>query len=376
VTDDALFVTGAQRSGTTLLEKLLASQPGISMLSQPFPLLFVEVKRAFLRSLGNDDPYPLGHLFLEKRYPRGAFIDFLQQWRAQREQLWSLLAPAQSYSGQYTHFTHEQLDEALAHVSPENDDFAAVVNTLNRRLSRTTSARWFGSKETMCEEYVPALLDAGFRCTIILRDPRDILASLNYGCGHEFGGALKPLLFNARSWRKSVAVALAMEEHPRFRWCRYEDLVRDAPATLTRLAPVAIDGTDWMGEIRDEAGNPWPGNSSHAEHRGISSASVGIHRDVLPAAASRLMEAACLPELQLLGYETEMTAADARRELATCSEPYATARTGMESDFATPENIAAEIERFDRIRQQPSESSTEWFLFERAHARLREGLGA
>ena len=74
MTDDALFVTGAQRSGTTLLEKVLASQPGISMLSQPFPLLFVEVKRAFLRSLGNDDPYPLGHLFRERRYTRGAFI--------------------------------------------------------------------------------------------------------------------------------------------------------------------------------------------------------------------------------------------------------------------------------------------------------------
>jgi len=375
VTDDVLFVTGAQRSGTTLLEKLLAAQPGISMLSQPFPLLFVEVKRTFLRSLGNDDAYPLGHLFREKRYTRGAFIHFLQRWRAQREQLRSLLAPAQSYSGQYTHFTHEQLDEALAHIS-RDDDFSAVVSTLNRRLSRTASAQWFGSKETICEEYVPALLDAGFRCTIILRDPRDVLASLNYGRGHEFGGALKSLLFNARSWRKSVAVALAMEEHPRFRWCRYEDLVTDVQATMTRIAPVAIDGRELTGNIRDEAGRPWPGNSSHAEHHGISDASVGIHRDVLPASTSRLMEAACLPELRLLGYETEMTAADAQRELETCSEPYATTRAGMQSDFVTAQNIAAELERLDRVRQPPSVSSAEWFLFERSHARLREGSDA
>lgn len=376
MTNDALFVTGAQRSGTTLLEKLLASQPRISMLSQPFPLLFIEVKRAFLRSLGYDDPYPLGHLFREKRYTRRAFSDFLKTWRTQREQLRPLLAPTQSYSGQYTHFTDEQLHEAFAHVSPRTDDFAAVVNTLNRCLSRNPSALWFGSKETVCEEYVPALLDAGFRCAIILRDPRDVLASLNYGRGHEFGGALKPLLFNARSWRKSVAVALAMEEHPRFRWCRYEELVTDAAATMTRIAPVAVDGAELTGDIRDDAGNAWPGNSSHAEHRGISNASVGIHRGVLPAATSRLMEAACLPELQLLGYETDMTAADAQRELAACSEPYATARRGMESDFATAENIAAEIERLDRARQPPSESSTEWFIFARAHARLREGFAA
>src|SRR5205807_9875042 len=155
------------------------------------------------------------------------------------------------------------------HVSPEKDDFAAVVNTLNRRLSKTPSARWFGSKETICEEYVPALLDVGFRCAITLRDPRDVLASLNYGRGHAFGGARKPLLFNARSWRKSVAVALAMEEHRQFRWCRYEDLVTDAPATLTRIAPAAIHNTAVTGEVRDESGKPWPGNSSHAEHRGI-----------------------------------------------------------------------------------------------------------
>jgi len=376
VTNNALFVTGAQRSGTTLLEKLLASQPRISMLSQPFPLFFIEVKRAFLRSLGYDDPYPLGHLFREKRYTRAGFIDFLRAWRPQSEQLRSFLAPVQSYSGQYTRFTDEQLDEALAHVSPKNDDFAAVVNTLNRRLSKTPSAQWFGSKETMCEEYVPALLDAGFRCTIILRDPRDVLASLNYGRGQEFGGALKPLLFNARSWRKSVAVALAMEGHPRFRWCRYEELVADARATVARIAPLAIDAAELTGDIRDEAGKSWPGNSSHAEHHGISNASVGVYRGVLPAAASRLMEAACLPELQLLGYETEMTAADAQREVAACSEPYATARKGMENDFVTAENIAAEIERLDRVRQPPSESSAEWFLFEQAHARLRDGFAA
>jgi Sulfotransferase family len=47
-----LFVTGMQRSGTTLLEKLLHAHPELSVLSQPFPLLFVEVKRAFLESIG------------------------------------------------------------------------------------------------------------------------------------------------------------------------------------------------------------------------------------------------------------------------------------------------------------------------------------
>jgi hypothetical protein len=373
VIDDAIFITGAQRSGTTLLEKLLAAQDHISLLSQPFPLLFVDVKRAFLHMLGcDDDLYPLGHLFLERRYASDALGEYLGRWRACRSNLELLFDKMSTYSGQYTRFTSAQLERAFSSIS-SSDDFASVVTKLDRSLAVSSGSRWFGSKETMCEEFARPLLDRGFHCAIIIRDPRDVIASLNHDRGQEFGGAIKPTLFNARNWRKSVAFALAMESHPRFHWCRYEDLVANPDAELSRLAgAIGIDCVELPGEIRDSAGAVWRGNSSHGERHGVDMSSVGSYRQLLPHGVSEFAEAACLPELQFLGYETTMTREAAIRVLHEYREPYTTTRAGMQRDAATPQNLALEAQRLERLTERTDEESPLWFLFPLAHAKLRE----
>ncbi len=344
VIDDALFLTGAQRSGTTLLEKLLAAQPHISLLSQPFPLLFVEAKRAFLHSIGSDgERYPLGHLFGESRYRQAALDHFLGGWRISPEELQELFARMSAYSGQYTRFPAAALDDVFRRLS-SGHDFAAVVDEIDHGLADQSDAEWFGSKETICEEFVPYLLARGFRCVIILRDPRDLITSLNHGRGLEFGGEIKPILFNIRSWRKSVSFARTLETHPRFHWCRYEDLVRDPASTLSRLAERLF-----IADVQVRPIENWAGNSSHREHEGISKSSIGVYQEMMPPAASRLIEAACLPEMQILGYETSMTREDALQTLAGLFEPYPSVRTGMERDGATPENAAAEIERLNEV---------------------------
>ena len=344
---DEIFVTGMLRSGTTLLEKLLAQQERISMLSQPFPLLLVEAKRAFLRQLGHpDDPYPLGHLFRETRYTRADLARFLSHWRAPREELEALFSRMSHYSGQGTRFTREQLEPALA-AAAEAGDFAGVVSTLLHRLALRPEARWFGSKEITCEELVPLFLQQGFRCVIIVRDPRDVVTSLNHGSGRTIAGDVRPTLFNVRAWRKSVAVARECEQSERFFCCRYEDLVANPDQTMRELAAkLALDlGTFDFGKLRDESGEAWSGNSSHRAHDGVSASSVAMFRALLPPPVSRFVEAACLPELQSLGYETTLTHAEATRALHEFREPYTITRAGVESDMATPENARLEEER-------------------------------
>lgn len=343
--DDALFVTGGLRSGTTLLAKLIGGQPDISLLVQPFPLLFVETKRAFLRAHGVANArYPLGHLFHDGQ-PADSLEAFLRNWRISSGEVAKIFAGMASYSGQLTRFTHEQLDHALASLSAYAD-FAEVVATLDRSLGQT-AAQWSGSKEVVCEEFLPCLLARGFRCAVIVRDPRDVLASLNHGRGTEFGGELRPTLFNIRSWRKSVAFALAMETQPRFAWCRYEDLVANPSAVLAR-----IHASLGLPDIDEERLHPregvWRGNSSHGDRIGITDASVGMWRELLPSAAAQLVEAACLPELQRLDYATTMTFTDGANTLASATEPYPMTRADFESDAVTTENIALEI---DRLRE-------------------------
>jgi hypothetical protein len=374
VTYRTIFLTGMQRSGTTLLARLLDDMEQVSLLSQPFPLLFVEAKRAFLRSLGSEDRYPLGHLFLESRYCAADFARFLKNWRTSSDALAEIFARMDAYSGQYTRFTPDQLSHAFANL-PSDADFATVVGSLDRRLARHPDALGSGSKETVCEELVPHLLDRGFVCVIILRDPRDVIASLNHGRGQEFGGEVKPTLFNIRNWRKSVAVALAMEEHPLFHWCRYEDLVRDPSGETARLRQrIGLEPARLTADLRDENGETWRGNSSHGERKGVSTSSVGVYERVLSTSAAMAIEAACLPELQLLGYETSLTRHEACDRISAFEDPYPNARDGMEADASTPENLELERWRLDRLIDPPGVDSVRWFLFERTHARLREAF--
>jgi hypothetical protein len=336
--EDLLFVTGGLRSGTTLLANLLG------VLQQPFPLLFVEAKRAFLREAGVPrDNYPIGHLFHDGDPGADALDQFLRRWRTSPEELARLFGAMKSYSGQKTRFTDEELQQAFAAIST-SDDFASVVAQLDRTLAHPPDGR-VGSKEVFCEEFLPHLLGRGARCVVILRDPRDVLASLNHGRGREFGGELRPTLFNIRSWRKSVKFALELQSHPRFAWCRYEDLVADAAGVLGRIYDSLGLGELDRDRLERES---WSSNSSYGERAGISDESVGAWRNVLPSAAARLVEAATLPELQLLGYETSMSIETAVSELANSSEPYAITRPGFERDALNAENIALEIARLRR----------------------------
>jgi hypothetical protein len=135
----------------------------------------------------------------------------------------SLFEAMTRFSGQYTRPNPTVLAAALDALRP--GDFFDTVSQLYRSLGAKPGAAVFGGKETICEEFLPYLLDRGCACVLILRDPRDVLASLNHGRGTDFAGPLKPTLFNVRNWRKSVAFALHLTGHPRFAWMRYEDLV-------------------------------------------------------------------------------------------------------------------------------------------------------
>ncbi len=369
-----LFLTGMQRSGTTLLERLVGLHPHASILAQPFPLIFVEAKRDFLLGFGRSRVrYPLGHLFLEDEYRQEDFDRYLAKLQINGVRLRQIFDEMRDFSGQYTRFDRSAVERAIP-VLPAAAGFAELLAALYRSLSPEPEAPIVGGKETICEEFLPHFLDRGWRCVLILRDPRDVVASLNHGRGPEYGGPLKTTLFNVRNWRKSVAYALHLDGHPGFLWLRYEDLVADPRTTLHRIAH-NLGLADFVpGEIRDVAGRFWTGNSSHGERLGVSDASVGAYQQILPEAVVQFVEAACLPELRFLGYPTSLDAEEAPGVLHGFEEPYEITREGIENDLAGDANAALESRRLELLGEAPAAATQPWFLFERAHARLREAL--
>jgi len=340
----------------------------VTVLSQPFPFLFLETKRAFLRArCGSDEPYALGHLFLERRFSAADFAAFLAQHHLERERARQVFAEMEEYSGQYTRLNPAAVDTVLV-----DDTFVPLVSALYRGLARR-DVPISGGKETTCEEFLPHFVGEGVRCALTIRDPRDVLASLNHGSGPAFGGSLKPTLFNIRQWRKSVAFALELEGRAGFHWLRYEDLVADAAMQLQRLAEALqlgpVDRRTVTGEVHAQDGHPWAGNSSHGERRGISSESVGVYRRVLPPDVTRFVEAACFAELRLLGYAMTTEERDVPEILHSFCEPYHT-RTELAADAPSAENTRREVRRFELLRGAGADDITLYFLFRRAYERL------
>jgi hypothetical protein len=149
---------------------------------------------------------------------------------------------------------------------------------------------------------------------MIVRDPRDVLASLDHGRGGEYMGRRKPPLFNLRQWRTSVAFALHYRDHERCAMIRYEDLVGSVDtvgAQLTALLAVApFDPAVLAGELEDREGAVWWSNSSHHRMARVSTASVGKHRDLLDEWTARWIEAVCYPEMLALGYQLTIDEAE------------------------------------------------------------------
>ena len=75
-----------------------------------------------------------------------------------------------------------------------------VVNEL-----RLPGLAVIGSKEIAVEEYIPYFIEVGTKVVLVVRDPRAMIASLALGEGERYGGSPRPILFDVRNWRKSVA---------------------------------------------------------------------------------------------------------------------------------------------------------------------------
>ena len=122
-------------------------------------------------------------------------------------------------------------------------------------------------------------------------------------------GGPKPTLLNLRNWRKSVAVALALEGRPGFAWVRYEDLVSSPSPILDGIArTLGIDAFSWRpGDgVENHGGQPWPGNSSHHDVHGVSQASVGVWRTCCRTTLASTPRRSACPSLEALGYPESM----------------------------------------------------------------------
>jgi hypothetical protein len=372
-----LFITGLYRSGSTLLEKLLHNHGNILVGGQPFPYLYFDVKKEFLDSLHLERRYPLGQMFLEDDYRMEDFYRFLSQEQITEDSIIEIIQRMQGYSGQTTQgFSQYLLDKGV-----RSGMFETVYSGLMNQLVDFLGGEdlvYAGSKEIFCEEYIPFFLKRDIKCVVILRDPRDVIASLNYGKGSLYTGDVRPTLFIIRQWRQSVSFCLSLDGHPYFFYLKYEDLVNDLWFYLdkiTEFLDVPKFSRDQFQEgIIDQDGTLWKGNSSFSEHSFVSSTSVGKYAEVVPEQTIRYIEYLCQPEFNALGYENNYEIDD--KILHKFSEPLEVTHKSFNKDFSVdPAHIHQEEERFSQLKKKIDENEQmRWFIFPEAYQKLRNYL--
>jgi hypothetical protein len=361
------------------VEKVLNMHPQVICASQPFPVFYFFVMDLFHQLKGLQRRYPLGHLFLEDGYTPDDLHRFLDERVITAEELtsfWELMA---GYTGLWT----PQIIQFRGQVRPGT--FWEIYSQLNgsiQRLFPKDGARYLGGKDTKAEEYITFLLKRGVKVVNVIRDPRGMIASVNFRERDNKIGENRPVLYSLRAWRKSVAISLACEEEPGFLWLNYEDFVRNSQGWTQKLAnflgvdPYPVRAFD--NGIYDQWGKLWQGNSSFQDSRGVSDASLTVFKKKLPREVIAYIETVCLPEMKALGYEFMAAEGFDPVILESYRDPFARIHFKFPADYShSRERLEQEVRRYqlltDDAELTPDEAQR-WFISQKAYRRLRAAM--
>ncbi|MDR3088447.1 MAG: sulfotransferase [Desulfobulbaceae bacterium] len=344
-----IFITGMGRSGTTLIEKLLSNHDKIDILSQPFPLLFIESKKRFLRSIGESGYFVLNQCMEDRCYSQEQFDEFIDTIHLSCSELFGLFSAMGSYSGQCTKHN----------VLPTINNDKKIIGLKNLYLESielfdVADKLFVGSKEIMCEEFLPYLCDNGFKCLIIIRDPRDVVASVNYPIGHKYLGSKKPTLFIVKTWRKSIEYIRYLSGQKNFLFIRYEDLVCNPYFVLDKITNFLelepFKPNQFEKGISDRNGELWKANSSfHSKNWFISPNSVGKYMDVLSGEEIKYIETVCFCDMKMMQYG--LSSIPDRNIICDFRDHDLEYSKHLDRDYSSlPENIQKEILRFESLK--------------------------
>lgn len=367
-----LFITGIFRSGTTLLDKLLNSHDKIFIASQPYPELFYSTKSEFLKSKGIQRKYPFDPMLNEEQYRLKDFLEFLVKTKLTNEFLKDL-------QEQFLDDESDWIQFQLQELTREGDFFTIHRQLINlmSKVYRKADLTYTGSKEILCEEFVPYMAIDGNKAIVVIRDPRDVISSLAFGKSRVYTGDYRPMLYALRMWRKSVAFAIASHNNPDFMFIKYEDLAMKPNGTLKRITEfLGVDPFEedaYVYGLEDQSGKSWAGNSSFGMKTNIDSSSIGIHKSVLNAHQVKYIETICAPEMEYLGYKVGADKLNLRR-LEGISEPTTVLSEGFDENYSfDPANLKMETDRLQKLwlEDMSDEECRKWFIFPSVYQALR-----
>jgi hypothetical protein len=360
------FITGVYRSGTTLLEKLIGSDLSVSLFSQPSAPLFFGAKNKIYSKLSLHKSFPIDPSFPDPGYSWNKMYELLDSEIFTKEDLQLVFKNIKNYHGILT-AEIVQLENKI-----KEGNFLDVLSQILEQLNEEKKP-YVGSKEILCEEFTPYFIRNGIRTLIIIRDPRDMICSLNFGRGAEFTGLIRPLLYSLRLWRKSIAFSILNSSSPDFKMLRYEDLV-------SNQQDVMDDVFNFLGLKSSQNisfSDTWKGNSSFGELSAVSDSSVGNYKKMLDEKTLIYIENVCRPEMNWAGYYPVNDKLHVE-SIRSYKEPFKVNHPNFNSNYSSDSmNIMEEILRIKLLREKriirPEEQHS-FFLFPEVYHQLKESF--
>lgn len=315
-----LFITGMFRTGTSLVSTALNVHPRVTIAWQPYMLFFKEVRNKFFAEILKEtiDPdFPMGILTYQGDSTREMLKEVLNLVTFNETQVTDLLSAIKKGLKEKDRFNR---DMKYFQLIPHLDGFEPgtaghILEQLVHCISLSSKeSDLVGIKEVFCEEFAAPFLNhmgPDSRVIHILRDPRAIAASRNYGKYRKAVGTRYPLMFIIKSWKRSVDFAKTNSGHTHYKMVKYEDMVRSPMepfANMHRFLELEFDPkTLDVSNYRNARGEKWTQNSSFEGEDRISPRSIDRWRQVLPAKEIKLIETFCREEMEYLGYDLRFT---------------------------------------------------------------------
>jgi hypothetical protein len=242
------LLTGMQRSGTTLLEKLIGLHPDVDARSRSRYFVGGEETPARLGRATSDIP-----CHSSRRRPAG---DLIGIWRACSK---ALASPRSSRRCRTLRSVHTLRSSTVEQALPAASSWVSPNSSPGYHALQPDLTA--GGKETICEEFLPYLSTAAGVCGHPA-GPARRGGPLNHGRGTEYGGQLPTP--STSNWRKSVAYS-ASEGREGFLW-QLRRRRRRSPGGYARI-------TQALGSPISRPDIRWSGNS-HGERSGVSAESI------------------------------------------------------------------------------------------------------
>jgi hypothetical protein len=272
-----IFVTGADRSGTTLMYQLLGSHPNISMVRR------TNMFRWFYGRYGD----------LDKDHNLDRALDDLLSY-----QRLAVLRPSRS--------------DIIAELSSEPITDGRLFDVLHSQEARRRGKPRWGDKSLHHEHCAEDILSEFPQATIIhiVRDPRDRFASAS----RRYAARDKSASSIAGRWIESALMARANTRQfgDRYLVVRFEDLVRETRTVLHTVCDTigeAFDDAmfDMQPDVHESANSDPNSSFDDISPRTISDRPVGRFADVLTEREIAFVEFVSLKHMRHFGYETRST---------------------------------------------------------------------